>query len=99
MLALAGLALILRPDPEPAWGSLPQTLEVLAGAVVMVGYAELLPELGFVIASAVAAAYLAWRLGSTPVQAMIAGVSISLGIYVVFHLVLGLSLARGPWGF
>jgi putative tricarboxylic transport membrane protein len=30
---------------------------------------------------------------------MIAGIVISVGIYVIFHLVLGLSLAKGPWGF
>jgi len=29
----------------------------------------------------------------------VTGLFISLGIYVVFHLILGLSLARGPLGF
>ena len=52
-----------------------------------------------VIATAFASAYLTWRLGSTLVQSAIIGVSTALGIYVIFHLVLGLSLARGPLGF
>jgi len=42
---------------------------------------------------------LSWRLGSAPVWAAVSGVGISVGIYVVFHLVLGLSLAKGPLGF
>ena len=58
-----------------------------------------LPLAGFVIATAFAAAYLAWRLGSGPFEAVAVGIGTSVGIYVVFHLVLGLSLARGPWGF
>lgn len=99
VLALAGIALLLRPDPEPDWPALPKLLEVLAAAVVMIGYAELLPELGFVIATVFAAGFLAWRLGASPLQSVIAGLAISIGIYVVFHLILGLSLARGPFGF
>jgi len=54
---------------------------------------------GFLLATAVAAAFLSWRLGAAPLSAVAAGVAISVGIYVVFHLILGLSLARGPWGF
>ena len=99
MLALAGLALILRPDPEPEWPALGPLLEVLAGAVVLAGYTVILPRLGFVIASAIASGYLCWRLGAPWMRAVIAGVAISVGIYIVFHLILGLSLARGPLGF
>ena len=65
----------------------------------MVAYAMVLRELGFVVSTALASALLSWRLGATPVKAAIAGVSIAVGIYVCFHLILGLSLARGPWGF
>ena len=32
------------------------------------------------------------------IEAIVAGIVISLGIYAVFHLILGLSLARGPLG-
>ena len=67
--------------------------------IVLVAYAQLLPVLGFLISTAVAAAFLSWRLGAGLIQAIIAGILISVGIYVVFHLILGLSLARGPFGF
>lgn len=98
MFGLASLVIILRPEPSPKWPALPRLLELLAALVVLIGYAELLPELGFVVATVFAAAFLSWRLGATPVQAAAAGLGISFGIYAVFHLILGLSLARGPLG-
>ncbi len=99
ILGLSSAAIALKPDAEPDWPVLGRLVEVGAAVVVMVLYAELLPVVGFVIATAVAATYLAWRLGSTVLGSLMTGVGTSLGIYVVFHLVLGLSLARGPLGF
>lgn len=99
ILGLASAVIALRPDPEPHWPALPRLAEIGAAVLVMILYAELLPEVGFVIATAFAAAYLSWRLGSSPLGAAMTGIGTSLGIYVVFHLVLGLSLARGPLGF
>ncbi|MBU0642126.1 MAG: tripartite tricarboxylate transporter TctB family protein [Alphaproteobacteria bacterium] len=99
ILGLSSIAIALKPDDAPTWPSLGRFAEILAAAVVMMLYAELLPVLGFVIATAFAAAYLTWRLGSGMVATVLTGVGTSVGIYVIFHLVLGLSLARGPLGF
>jgi len=99
VLGVAGLYPLLKPDPRPAWPGARGFVEIAIAIVVMVAYAWLLPELGFVLVTAVAASILAWRLGSNPVYAIVAGVSIAIAIYVIFHLILGLSLARGPWGF
>ncbi|SFJ80379.1 tripartite tricarboxylate transporter TctB family protein [Celeribacter neptunius] len=99
VLGLSSIAIALRPDAAPHWPSLGRLAEILAAAVVMVLYAELLPVIGFVIATAFAAAYLTWRLGSGLVTSVVTGIGTSVGIYVIFHLVLGLSLARGPLGF
>lgn len=99
VLGLSGLYPILRPDPEPDWPAAGRLLEIVFVAAVMIAYAMALPEAGFVLSTAVAAGLLAWRLTAPPHKAAIAGVVISVGIYAVFHLVLGLSLARGPWGF
>lgn len=98
MFGLASLVLLLRPEAPPQWPALPRLLELGATLVVLIAYAELLPILGFVIATLFAAAFLSWRLGAGPLQAIVAGVGISFGIYAVFHLILGLSLARGPLG-
>lgn len=99
ILGLASAAIALRPDPAPHWPALSRLVEIAAAVVVMVLYAQFLPVVGFVIATAIAGAYLSWRLGSAPLGALLTGVGTSVGIYVVFHLVLGLSLARGPLGF
>lgn len=99
ILGLSSIVIALRPDTEPEWPALSRLVEVGAAVVVMILYAELLPEIGFVIATAFAATYLAWRLGSGLIESVLVGVGTSVGIYVIFHLVLGLSLARGPLGF
>ncbi len=99
VLGLASLVVLLRPDAEPHWPGIGRLAEIAGAVVVMVAYAELLPVLGFVIATAVAAAILPWRLGTAPLWSVVTGVLISVGIYVVFRLILGLSLARGPLGF
>ena len=99
ILGLSSLVIALRPDPEPVWPQLARFAEIAAAVLVMILYAKALPEAGFVIATAFAATYLSWRLGSGIIGALLTGVGTSVGIYVVFHLVLGLSLARGPFGF
>ena len=99
VMALASLVIIIKPDVEPEWPRVARLLEIAAAAGVMVAYALALPVVGFLIATAVASAFLTWRLGTTPLWSVVSGVLTSVGIYTVFHLILGLSLARGPFGF
>lgn len=99
LMALASVWFIVRPDAEPAWPGRGRLLEIAAAVIVMVLYAELLPVAGFLIATAVASAYLTWRLGTAPLQSLVVGLCISGGIYIVFRVILGLSLAKGPLGF
>ena len=99
VLGICSAVILLRPDPEPDWPPLSRLAEIAAAVVVMILYAEFLPEAGFLIATAVASAYLTWRLGTRPLSSLVVGIGTSVGIYVIFHLVLGLSLARGPFGF
>jgi putative tricarboxylic transport membrane protein len=98
LFALASLAIMLRPDAPPEWPPLSGFIEIAAGLGVMVAYVYLLPVLGFVATTTVASAYLSWRLGAAALAAALAGACTAIGIYVVFHLILGLSLATGPWG-
>lgn len=99
LVGISSLAILLKPDDEPEWPDFSRLFEVGLTAVAMVAYAYALPIAGFVVSTAVTAAYLSWRLGTPPLKAAIAGVVISVGIFVIFNLILGLSLARGPWGF
>lgn len=99
VLAVTGLVMLLKPDAEPDWPRRAGFLRLLWAVAALILYAQLLPVVGFVLCTAGTASFLSWQLGATWRQAAISGVSISMGIYVIFHLVLGLSLARGPLGF
>jgi len=99
VLGLCSVIFILRPDSEPDWPHFRELFEIAMAAAVMLLYAWMLPELGFLIATVFATAYLTWRLGTTPLMSLVVGVLTSVGIYIVFHLILGLALAKGPLGF
>ncbi|MEK9661292.1 MAG: tripartite tricarboxylate transporter TctB family protein, partial [Alphaproteobacteria bacterium] len=99
ILGLSSLVILVRPDAAAHWPPAGRLFEIAMSVAAMIAYALLLPELGFIIATALAATYLTWRLGTRPAWAGVVGIATSLGIYVVFHLILGLSLARGPLGF
>ena len=99
ILGLSSLWIMLRPDPDPKWPALGRLVEILAAIVVMVLYAAFLDDGGFIIATTLATTYLTWRLGTPPIQSVFVGAATAIGIYVIFKLVLGLSLASGPFGF
>jgi putative tricarboxylic transport membrane protein len=99
VMAISSVVMVIKPDAEPHWPRLVKLAELLATVGVFVAYAQLLPIAGFILSTMVATAFLCWRLGAQPRQAAIAGVFIALGIYAIFQHVLGLNLARGPWGF
>lgn len=93
VLAAAGLFMVVRPDESPHWPGARKLAELGVSVLVMIAYAWSLPHAGFVISTSLAAAYLSWRLGGTPKQAVVAGVLLGGGIFLVFSGVLGLSLA------
>jgi putative tricarboxylic transport membrane protein len=99
IMGLSGLVMIFKPDAEPHWPGAVKLAELAATVGVFVVYAQTLPIAGFVLATAVATTFLVWRLGGTLRQSLIGGVVISVGIYALFQHVLGLNLAKGPWGF
>jgi len=99
IIAITSIIFVLRPDPEPAWPVMRDFAEIGFAAAAMFLYAWTMPEIGFVVSTIFATAYLTWRLGSHPLWSFVTGLCTAVGIYVVFHLILGLSLAKGPWGF
>ncbi len=99
VLMLASIYPIIRPDAEPKWPKLRRVLEILFAIAVMIAYTYALPEFGFTVSTTIAAGLLSWRLGASPIKAALAGLVIAVSIFVLFRLVLKLSLAVGPWGF
>jgi len=98
-LAVSSLVLIFKPDAKPQWPEIRKIIEIIITAAILIIYATILPDLGFTISTTLMATFLAWRLGATVLKAFIAGAIISVTIFVLFRLVLGLSLAIGPLGF
>jgi putative tricarboxylic transport membrane protein len=98
MMAVASIASIIKPDAEPIWPPARNLFEIAVAVAVMTAYAVFLPDLGFLIATALAATFLTWRLGTKPIQSVIAGVCTSVGIWAVFGQLFGLSLAKGFLG-
>ena len=99
VLAACGVAMFLRPDEDPVWPHRRKQIQLLWTIGAMILYVQFLPVVGFLVATAIGAGFLSWQLGASVKQACWGGFSISVGIYVVFKLILGLSLARGPFGF
>jgi putative tricarboxylic transport membrane protein len=98
-LAFASIVILLKPDAAAHWPAGRQLFELAMTVAVMGLYAWFLPSVGFLIATAVAASYLTWRLGTAPLASVCFGLGTAIGIYIIFKLVLGLSLAQGPLGF
>ena len=99
VLGVSSLYFVLKPDPEPQWPSLNRLAEIGFALLVMFAYAQVLPVLGFVFATVIITAYLTWRLGAGPLTAILNGIGTSVGLFVLFELIFGLSLADGPLGF
>ena len=90
--AICGMIMVFRPDPDPEWPAL-RTLGALALAVgVLVAYAYALRPLGFVIPTAIAASILSYQISPRPVPAVLSGVGLAIGLFVIFRYALGLGL-------
>ena len=94
--AICGAMMILKPDAEPDWPA-PRALGALVlSTVLLVGYAYALKPLGFLIPTAIVAGVLSWQIAPRPKAAVITGLGLSIGLYLLFRFVLGLSLAGLP---
>lgn len=96
VMGLCGLTMVLRPDPDPGWPRGGTLLQLAVAAAVLVGYAYALRPLGFLIPTAVAAAILSWQIEPRPLRALLAGLGLSVGLFVLFRFVLGLGLLAFP---
>lgn len=96
--AFCGILVALKPDEEPEWPGLATLGMLVIAVVVLVGYAYALKPLGFLIPTAITAAILSYQISPRPVPAVIAGVGLSVGLFVIFKFALGLGLVALPHG-
>jgi len=95
--ALCGLLIALKPDrPEPVWPGARTLLSLAVACVVLVGYAYALKPLGFLLPTAIAAGVLSYQIRPKPQAALLTGLGLSGGLFVLFKYVLGLGLIAVP---
>jgi len=97
---LCGLVFLFRPDADPEWPVLKTWLSLSIATVVLVLYAYALKPFGFLVPTAVLGTVLSYQIRPRLLPAVVAGIGLSAGLFVLFRFVLGLSLFAfpRPWG-
>lgn len=95
---LCGLVLMIRPDPDPDWAKGRTLIALLVAVVVLVAYAYSLKSMGFVIPTAITAAVLSYQISPRILPASLAGIGLSVGLFVLFKYALDLGLVAFPNG-
>ena len=86
--AICSLIIVFKPDPEPDW---PVAGAWISMAVLVLSvYAVLLKPLGFILPTMFAAGILSYQISPRAKPAMLAGIGLSLGLFVLFKFALGL---------
>lgn len=96
--ALCGLVMVLKPDAEPDWPPLSRIGAIAVALLVLVAYAFTLKPFGFLITTAIVAGILSYQIDPRPAKAVLAGIGLSIGLYILFYYILGLSLQGFPKG-
>jgi len=96
--ALCGLVLIVRPDPDPEWPDARTWGSLLIAVVVLIGYAYSLKPMGFLVPTAITAAILSYQISPRTLPAVLSGLGLSIGLFILFKFALGLGLVPFPKG-
>lgn len=96
---LCALLIVIKPDDEPTWPDLGTWMRLAIALVVLIGYAYTLKPLGFLVPTAIAAGVLSYQIHSRWLTAIATGLGLSIGLFVIFKFVLGLSLFPFPRDF
>jgi len=94
--ALLSLFLILRPDPDPGWATGAPAVRQITTVAVLLAYAFLLEDLGYMLATALGTLAMGRLLGAGWLKSAIAGVVLAVTLFVVFDILLGLPLPIYP---
>lgn len=88
--ALCSLSLIFKPDPDPEWTGPATWISMGIAVIVLAFYAVLLTPLGFVLPTMFAAGILSYQISPNVKNAVLSGIGLSLGLFVLFKYALGL---------
>lgn len=82
---VCALFMIFKPDPDADWPGAGPLIRIAIAAAVMVAYALLLDELGFLIPTAIAAGILSYMLQPKTLNAALSGLGLSVGLFLLFR--------------
>ena len=88
--ALSSLVLLFKPDPDPDWPPGRTWGNLLVAVIVLAFYAVLITPLGFILPTAITAAILSYQISPNARNAVLAGIGLSVGLFVIFKFVLQL---------
>lgn len=97
--AICGAVMVFKPDEDPQWPDKSTLLALLLSVIVLIGYAYLLKPLGFLIPTAIAAAIISYQIDPRKRAAVMIGVGLSIGLFLLFKYALGLGLHPFPKAF
>lgn len=89
---LCSLFMVFRPDPDPQWPGMRATGAIAVAVVVLTAYAYGLKPLGFLIPTFFAASVLSYQLSGRPVAALLSGLGLAWGLFIMFKFILDLGL-------
>jgi len=86
--AISSLVLVFKPDPDPEWPDGRTWGNLLVAVIVLAFYSVLIKPLGFILPTAIAATILSYQISPNVKKAVLAGIGLSLGLFVVFKFIL-----------
>lgn len=96
VLIVSALSLILKPDADPEWPPLLTFARLAITIVVLIGYAYALRPLGFLIPTILAAGFISYQINPRPLTAVLTGLGLAIGLFLIFKYALGLGLVALP---
>jgi len=88
--AISSLVLLFKPDPDPDWPESGSWVAMGIAVIVLAIYSVMLKPLGFILPTAIAAGILSYQISPRAKPAMLAGVGLAVGLFILFKFALGL---------
>lgn len=95
---ICGAVMLLKPDAEPDWPGPVSMIKIALSVLVMVAYAYALKPMGFLVPTALAAGVLSYLISPRAGPAVLTGLGLSGGLFLIFKYALGLGLVPFPKG-
>ncbi len=88
--AICSLVLVFKPDPDPEWPASRTFVSMGIAVFVLAVYAVMLSPLGFLLPTMFAAGILSFQISLRIGPAILSGLGLAVGLFVLFKYALGL---------